>query len=121
VNTVGLHVSPHDVAMALRGRGFVLSEMGELDRAKKAFEESLTFEPDNEIARNELEYIARLRKGGSECETEPVITVGPRGNSCSVCGQPFNRGRAAEVDGRTVLICEKCENKYTKKWWQFWK
>jgi tetratricopeptide (TPR) repeat protein len=46
-----------------RGRGFVLTEMGRLDEAEAAYRESLKFEPDNKIAKGELDYIARLRAG----------------------------------------------------------
>jgi tetratricopeptide (TPR) repeat protein len=46
-----------------RGRGFVLTEMGRLDEAEAAYRESLKFEPDNKIAKDELNYIARLRAG----------------------------------------------------------
>jgi tetratricopeptide (TPR) repeat protein len=45
--------------LALRGLGFVLVEMGELDRAKAAYEESLKLEPNNKLAQGELEYIQR--------------------------------------------------------------
>lgn len=48
--------------MALRGLGFALIELGELDAAERAFVESLEYEPDNALARNELGYIERLRQ-----------------------------------------------------------
>ena len=57
-----------------RGRGFVLTEMGRLDEAETAYLESLKFEPDNKIAKGELEYIARLRAGGS---TVPGSIIAP--------------------------------------------
>jgi tetratricopeptide (TPR) repeat protein len=47
--------------IALRGMGFILIEMGELERAKKIFEESLVLEPNNKLAENELEYIRQLQ------------------------------------------------------------
>jgi tetratricopeptide (TPR) repeat protein len=47
--------------IALRGLGFALIEMGDLDAAESAFRESLEFEPDNELALNELKYIQHHR------------------------------------------------------------
>ncbi len=47
--------------LALRGQGWVLTEMGDLDGAQRAYEASLEIEPDNPLAKNELEYIAKLR------------------------------------------------------------
>lgn len=46
---------------ALRGLGFALIELGDLDSAQKAYADSLEIEPDNEGARNELLYIESLR------------------------------------------------------------
>lgn len=50
-----------DLARALRGQGYALIELQQLDQAQAVFERSLTLEPENRIARNELEYIRRLR------------------------------------------------------------
>lgn len=47
--------------LALRGQGWVLTEMGDLDGAQRAYEVSLEIEPDNALAKNELEFIANLR------------------------------------------------------------
>lgn len=47
--------------LALRGQGWVLTEMGDLDGAQRSYEASLEIEPDNALAKNELEYIAKLR------------------------------------------------------------
>lgn len=55
-----------------RGRGYVLCEMGRLDEAEAAYKESLKFEPDNRIALSELEYIAKLKKGGKK-ETGGIV------------------------------------------------
>jgi tetratricopeptide (TPR) repeat protein len=57
-----------------RGRGYVLTEMGRLDEAEAAYRESLKLEPDNKIAKGELDYIARLRAGGS---TVPGSVIAP--------------------------------------------
>ena len=48
-------------AAILRGIGFSLIELADLDKAQKAFEDSLKLEPDNKVALNELEYIRQKR------------------------------------------------------------
>lgn len=121
VNTVGPHVSPHELAVAYRGRGFVLIEMGEVDRAEAAFKRSLETEPDNEVALSELQYIAHLRGGGIAAPMDVVPTLAPPANKCATCGGLFTRGHLAEVDGKAIFICQKCRSKNTKQWWQFWK
>ncbi len=50
--------------LALRGKGILLIEVGELDLAKKCLLESLRYEPDSQIALQELEYISHLKTGG---------------------------------------------------------
>jgi len=61
--TINAHSNEHKKAVALRGEGFVLTEMGDLDGAEKAYCESLKIEPKNKLAQKELKYIARLRSG----------------------------------------------------------
>jgi len=51
--------------LALRGLGFTLIELGELDAAQRAFEESLIVEPGNDLAESELRYIEGLRKNSN--------------------------------------------------------
>ena len=51
----------HWRAVALRGQGFALSELQRWDEAKKAYERSLRYDPKNEIALHELQYIAENR------------------------------------------------------------
>ncbi|MDR2212490.1 MAG: tetratricopeptide repeat protein [Pseudomonadales bacterium] len=58
--------SPEDTknserARALRGQGFALIELGRLDEAQAAFEQSLQNEPGNPTAEGELKYIEQLR------------------------------------------------------------
>lgn len=59
-------VEDRDKARMLRGRGYVLTELGRLDEAEAAYQESLKLEPGNRIALNELEYIKGLRAGGEK-------------------------------------------------------
>ncbi len=47
--------------LALRGLGIVLIDLGELDHAKAALEESLVLEPNNKLAEGELEYIGQMQ------------------------------------------------------------
>lgn len=48
-------------AASLRGQGYVYIELERWDDATKAYQKSRKYEPDNEIARNELQYIADHR------------------------------------------------------------
>jgi tetratricopeptide (TPR) repeat protein len=48
--------------LALRGLGFALIELGELDGAETAFRRSLKIDPGNALAENELKYIQQQRK-----------------------------------------------------------
>lgn len=49
-------------ARALRGEGYALIELGQLDEAERSFKKSLKIEPRNKIALDELDYIKRLRQ-----------------------------------------------------------
>jgi tetratricopeptide (TPR) repeat protein len=55
-------MSSHVRAVILRGKGYVLIDLGRLDEAEGMFKSSLEIEPDNKIAKNELGYIEDLRK-----------------------------------------------------------
>jgi tetratricopeptide (TPR) repeat protein len=50
-------------ALLDRGRGYALTELGRLDEAEAAYNESLKLEPGNPRALHELQYIAGLRTG----------------------------------------------------------
>ena len=121
VNRIGPHVSKLDIAVALRGRGFVLVEMGQLDEAETAFEDSLELDPNNPIALNELQYVEHLRAGGPSAPLEAVPRPSTDIFSCVACGKRVTGGVVVNVDGAAVSICRKCHGKLTKKWWQFWK
>jgi len=49
-------------ALALRGTGYALIELGDLAAAQSAYEDSLKLEPGNKVANNELTYIKQLRE-----------------------------------------------------------
>ncbi len=54
---------PHE-PMALRGLGFALIELGDLEGAEAAFRRSLDVDPNNDLAKSELKYIRGLRQEG---------------------------------------------------------
>lgn len=121
VREIGPFVSARNVAVARRGRGFVLIEMGDLDAAEVAFRESLEIEPNNSVALNELQYINHLRRGGGAVSAEAVTSTGADLSLCAVCGKGFKEGFLVSVRGNPTPICKRCNDKLTKKWWQFWK
>ena len=76
----GIKLSATDArlrARMQRGRGYVLTELGRLDEAEAAYQESLKIEPDSQLAKRELEYITRLRFGGTPAPSQ-IITVKPQ-------------------------------------------
>lgn len=56
-------------AHILRGRGFALTELGRLEEATQAYNDSLKLEPGNARAQRELQYIAGLRAGDTPTAT----------------------------------------------------
>lgn len=54
--------SGSDAPVALRGIGFSLVELGDLDGAEEAYRQSLKLQPDHPLAQEELDYIEKLRK-----------------------------------------------------------
>ena len=66
-------IQPRDRARLERGEGFVLTEMNKLDDAEAAYKASLSDEPNNQRALNELAYIAKLRAGGPKAPPESVL------------------------------------------------
>jgi tetratricopeptide (TPR) repeat protein len=54
-------VCKHDKAVALRTKGFILIEAGQLNEAEAVFRQSLEHEPENALAAQELAHIAQLR------------------------------------------------------------
>jgi tetratricopeptide (TPR) repeat protein len=121
VRETGPYVSKRNLACARRGSGFLLIEMGRLDEAEEDFQASLVLEPDNLLARNELEYIDRLRKGGRVCPAGALAVGSADLSRCVICGNRFTKGVIINDNGTPVSICKDCQRKLTKKWWQFWK
>jgi tetratricopeptide (TPR) repeat protein len=50
------------IARALRGQGSALIELERFDNAQQAYRKSLEFDPESEVARQELQYIDRVLK-----------------------------------------------------------
>lgn len=51
-----------DLALARRGTGYVLVELGKLAEAEKKYEECLAADPEDRKAKAELEYVRKRRK-----------------------------------------------------------
>ena len=74
-------------ALALRGKGVRLIDLGDLDAAKSCLMESLRYAPGNEMAINELFLISNLKTG---VETDRLTLELRRSTSgekrCEACG-----------------------------------
>ncbi|MFO1022476.1 MAG: tetratricopeptide repeat protein [Planctomycetales bacterium] len=122
VNEIGPFVNRRHLAVALRGRGFILIELQRLDEAEQAFKSSLELDPDNRIALHELAYIEHLRGGGSSAPAQTVASnASTIFRTCAACQKEVSKGRVFSVKGLPVFLCTACESRLTKKWWQFWK
>lgn len=55
-------------ALVLRGLGYSLIELHDLDRAEAVYRQSLEIEPDNHLALSELDYIRQQRQGAQAAE-----------------------------------------------------
>ena len=122
VSTVGPFTSGAEVARGLRGKGFVLIELGRMAEAEDALNESLKLEPNSDVAKNELRYLAQLKSGGVKAPLEiKVTTAGKNIALCVACGKKFEHGSIVVAMGSSGVICDSCKKKSTKKPWQFWK
>lgn len=50
-------VQRHEHTRALRGQGYALVELGDLDAAAQKYQQSLALDPDDKASSQELEYI----------------------------------------------------------------
>ncbi|CAN5284892.1 hypothetical protein BH09PSE1_BH09PSE1_11540 [soil metagenome] len=73
---LGLGASTEE-ALLHRRRGASLIELGRLEEAKAAFEESIEVLPENPVARNELEYIRQLQAGAAQRPLALIATPTP--------------------------------------------
>jgi tetratricopeptide (TPR) repeat protein len=74
------NISPEDHALMLRNRGYALTELRRLDEAQQAYEQSLKLEPDNALAKNELNYIATLKAGAAPTQGAIFMPNKPQSN-----------------------------------------
>lgn len=114
VPDVGPNVTKHCKAIALRQLGFHLIEQGDIDAAESALHESLKYEPNNDIAKNELEYIFRLKSEGgvTSSSIQYQRSSGPESWLCSSCGTKVDNGIIVkDKGGEEVLICKQCSSK----------
>lgn len=115
-------VAPTPRAAALRGKGCQLIELTRLDEAEHALLASLELDPNSPVAHNELQYIAHLRAGGSPgAPSATTLLQTGNGNVCSLYGSLMQTGSVFNNKGQLVYVCEACEKRATKKWWQFWR
>jgi len=100
-------LAPSLRAMALRGRGLQLIELGQLDEAEQCFRQSLTVDPDSPVAQKELEYIHHLRSGGETAPLETAPWPGAVGQQCSFCGEalPGDQGTGYAT---SEVSCQHC-------------
>jgi Flp pilus assembly protein TadD len=54
-------VQRHEHTRALRGQGYVLFELGDLDTAAQKYQQSLALDPDDKTSSQELDYIKSLQ------------------------------------------------------------
>jgi tetratricopeptide (TPR) repeat protein len=121
VQAPGPHVSGGDVAKALRGKGVVLIDLGDLDLAEQNLRQSLRYDPTSQMAIGELEYIQHLRAGGESVGAGVFRTSGVELTRCVNCGENVQEGLVGNIEGNVVMLCKRCHRKLTKRWWEFWK
>jgi len=63
---------PLDRARVLRTQGYLLGELGRYDDAIAAYQQSLTFQPGNGLAQNEIAYLTKLKAGGAKIDTKTI-------------------------------------------------
>ena len=95
-------------ATALRGKGMALIELGDLDLAETTLKESLYYDPDNKLARNELGYIQHLRAGNVPSPVEPVSYKPTKPTTCKKCGKEFKQGQVLKQGGALIYLCDEC-------------
>jgi Flp pilus assembly protein TadD len=113
---VGPFVNGRHLAVALRGRGFILIELGDmLDEAERAFRDSLEFDPNNSLALNELEYIRRLRQGGdATSRTQSFLSQAKDPSTCARCGKAITEGILVSLRDTPVVVCKRCHDSFPK-------
>jgi tetratricopeptide (TPR) repeat protein len=83
-------------ALMLRGRGFALTELGQLDEAEQSYRDSLEVEPNHQPVMNEITYIQSLRAerlvyGHADDVAVTAAIISPSNRSASRQGEPSCR------------------------------
>lgn len=112
VNEIDEFTSPKIKAVALRGEGVQLIELKRLEEAKISLYKSLEYDPNNEIAINELMYIDELQKSKMPIirrflTSKTVINK----NVCIYCNEEKNEGVIRNIAKTTYFICSECFEK----------
>ncbi|HMV99207.1 MAG TPA: tetratricopeptide repeat protein [Acidobacteriota bacterium] len=119
VLAMGVLILPALRAIAFRGKGVQLIELGELDQAEQALKQSLAIEPHNALAANELNHIANLRK--SKHPGSLLVAPMPLG-TCALCQSSLDTDAGLlPINGLLQHVCSTCFKAEKPKWWQFWK
>ena len=111
------HITTTVTARALRGIGVELIELRQLDFAEKYIKESLQYEPHNQVALGELQYIYQLRSEGITGAIEPVqLFTTDSQNVCGYCGKELAPQSddilgVLKIEGRVLYICEHCKKR----------
>ena len=110
---LGPHLDGHRKALALRGIGFALIEMKDLDNAEQAFRDSLEIEPENELAHNEINYIQQIRAEiPVSNETFTIRSKPPDTTRCTLCHSILQkRYIRQDGNGNTISLCDGCYDK----------
>ncbi len=110
IDKIDPFVSAIDMAVATRGRGSVLIEMGQLDKAEEQYKKSLELEPNNEIALHELECIKSLREETGTLKLQsPSMDPPPSPFVCAWCGnKEAELLTVVNVDDSHISVCQNC-------------
>jgi tetratricopeptide (TPR) repeat protein len=110
ISTLGPFVSAEVLALALRGKGAALVEMGDLLDAEQAYRESLKYAPTNELAMRELRYIENLMFSGGlkRAPLETYQTKSALVVTCKKCGAMNVSGNVFVVDQIEYFFCNVC-------------
>jgi Flp pilus assembly protein TadD len=71
--------SHRDQAVALRGAGVQLIELGRIEEAKEKLVQSLKIEPNSDVAKNELAYIVGLQAKPQGTVPQELLTLSIKG------------------------------------------
>jgi tetratricopeptide (TPR) repeat protein len=119
IQDVGAFVPARQRAVALRGMGAQLTELGRLDEALRAYSDSLRYER-SDLAVVEMRYIHGLLAGAPP--TSLKVTRPPEQYMvCYKCGSAFRDGFCGARDGIVFYLCEECERRSRRKPWQIWR